>query len=97
MPVVKTFEAYAKTSVAGADAARRFETTSLILSYAFIRVSVENQDFGDSATQPVTITTGAGVDFIILKNIDISTLYFKNSGAGDNGTVTIVGVKATNS
>ena len=97
MGQVKTFAAYAKSDTAGAAAARRFETTETILSYAFIRVSTNDQDFGDVSSQPVTITTTPGIDFIILKNIDISTLYFKNTVGGSNGTVDIVGVKATNS
>lgn len=86
---------YAKADLATGDGARRFETVEKFLTWAFIRVSGNSQDFGDVTSQPVTVTAVAGVDYFVLENVDISTLYFKNTGAGANGTVSIVGVEAS--
>lgn len=82
---------YAKADTAVADAARRFETAEKKLTWAAIQVTTKDQLFGDSSTQ--TVTYAAGATFT-LQNVDISTLYFKNAAAGQNGTVSIVGILA---
>jgi len=82
---------YADSDTAASDAARRFETSEKKLSWAYITVSTKDQLLGDSSSQPATLAAGSSIQ---LRNIDISTLYFKNAAAGQNGTVSIVGVLA---
>jgi hypothetical protein len=84
-------QVYAKSDTATTDAARRFETTEKKLSWAAIQVTTQAQVFGDSSSQPVSYAANAVFN---LKDVDISTLYFKNAGAGQNGTVSIVGILA---
>ena len=95
MEFVFAGEIYAKTDLATGDGTRRFETSELRLSWAYITVETFSQDFGDSSSQPVTIPTTAGLNTLILENVDISTLYFLNTGAGSNGRVNIIGIKAS--
>ena len=82
---------HADSDAASGDAARRFETSTLKLTWAAIQVTTKDQLFGDSSTQPVTYAAGATFE---LRNVDISTLYFRNAVAGQNGTVSIVGILA---
>lgn len=82
--------AYCKSDTAAADAARRFETTEKKIMNASITVETNAQLFGDSVGQSYTIDVGDTKSF---GNIDISTLYFKNKVAGQNGTVIILGVE----
>jgi len=82
---------YADSDTASGDTARRFETSALKLTWAAIQVTTQAQVFGDSSTQPVSYAAGATFE---LRNVDISTLYFKNAAAGQNGTVSIVGILA---
>ncbi len=91
MSVVYRGQVYAKSDTATGDSARRFETTSKKLAWAAIQVTTKDQDFGDSSSQPVTYAADEKFE---LEDVDISTLYFKNSVAGQNGTVSIVGVLA---
>jgi len=80
---------YVKSDTATADTARRFETTSKKLRDVIITVKTYAQLFGDSAGQ--TYPVAADGTFSITQ-IDISTLYFKNATAGQNGTVHILAV-----
>jgi hypothetical protein len=89
--VAWTGSVYAKADTATGDTARRFETSSKKLSWAAIQVTTKAQLFGDSGSQPVSYAADATFE---LKNVDISTLYFKNATAGQNGTVSIVGILA---
>ncbi len=84
-------QVYAKSDTAAADAARRFETSEKKLSWAYITVTTQSQSFGDSSSQPAAVAANASIE---VRNVDISTLYFKNTSAGQNGTVSIVGVLA---
>jgi hypothetical protein len=81
---------YRDKDVAAADTARRFETTSKKLRNVTILVSGYAQYFGTSATQDYPANPG---DTLSYDYIDISTLYFKNVTAGQNGTVNILGVE----
>ena len=81
---------YRDKDVAAADTARRFETTSKKLRNVTILVSGYAQYFGTSATQDYPANPG---DTLAYDYIDISTLYFKNVTAGQNGTVNILGVE----
>jgi len=81
---------YANQDIATVDTARRFETSSKKLRDAYITVATKAQLFGDSVTQPYPVAIG-GV--IHIKKIDISTLYFKNSVGGEDGTVNILAVE----
>jgi len=80
---------YVNSQTATSDAARRFETTSKNLRDVIITVKTYAQLFGDSAGQ--TYPVAADGTFSITQ-IDISTLYFKNATAGQNGTVHILAV-----
>ena len=82
---------YAKSDTATGDTARRFETSEKKLSWAAIQVTTKAQLFGDSSSQPVSYAANQTFE---LEDVDISTLYFKNAAAGENGTVSIVGVLA---
>ena len=81
---------YENQGTASVDTARRFETISKKLRDVLIRVSTYAQYFGDSSNQRMEV--GAG-DYMWITKIDISTLYFKNKTAGENGVVTILGVE----
>ena len=82
--------AYCKTDTAASDAARRFETAEKKIMNASIQVATNSQLFGQVDGILYQIDPG---DTKSLGNIDISTLYFKNATAGQNGTVTILGVE----
>jgi hypothetical protein len=80
---------YAKSDTATADSARRFETSAKKLRDVIITVKTYAQLFGGLAGQ--TYPVAADETFSITQ-IDISTLYFKNATAGQNGTVHILAV-----
>lgn len=83
---------YVNQDTAAADAARRFEATTKKLRDVLIKVTTNAQLFGDSSNQYLEITAGGS---FAISQIDISTLYFKNATAGQNGIVTILGVNDT--
>lgn len=85
-------EIYAKSDEATDDSARRFEDVATILVWAAIQVTVKDTLFGDVSSQPVKYVVDEKFE---LRNVDVSTLYFKNADTGQNGTVSIVGIKAT--
>lgn len=80
---------YRKQDVATVDTARRFETVAKKLRDIVIYISVNDQLFGDSANQTFLVSAGRYFGFT---KVDISTLYFKNATAGQNGTIDIIGV-----
>jgi len=53
---------------------------------------VEDNDqlFGDAAGQTFPLAAGEWMGFT---KVDVSTLYFRNRTAGQNGTVRIIGVE----
>lgn len=80
---------YVNSDTAASDAARRFETSSKKLRDMIIQVATHDQLFGDSSSQTFPVTAGSSFG---ITQIDISTLYFKNKTAGQNGTVHILAV-----
>ena len=81
---------YENQDTASADTARRFETSAKKLRDVLIRVSTYAQYFGNSGNQRMEV--GAG-DYMWITKVDISSLYFKNKVAGQNGVVTVLGVE----
>ena len=81
---------YEKEDTAASDTPRRFETSAKKLRDVLIRVDTYAQYFGDASNQRMEV--GAG-DYMWITKIDISTLYFKNKTAGQNGVVTILAVE----
>ena len=81
---------YENQDTAATDAARRFETATKKLRDVVIRVSGNPQLFGDATNQRLELAVGDTMGFT---RVDISTLYFKNKTAGQNGTVNILGVE----
>ena len=81
---------YEKEDTAVADTPRRFETSAKKLRDVVIRVATNNQLFGNAANQRYPVNVGETVSF---SKVNVSTLYFKNATAGQNGTVNIIGVE----
>lgn len=81
---------YVNTDTATDDTARRFTTSRLYLEDVVIVVEDAGQSFGDSSSQTYPVGEGDTVGF---GHVDLSTLYFKNTTPGDNGTVNILGVQ----
>ena len=82
--------AYCKSDTATDDTARRFETSLKKIMNASVQVIGNSQLFGQSDGILYQIDPGDTKSF---GNLDVSTLYFKNATAGQNGTVTILGVE----
>lgn len=91
MPIGFRGQIYAKSDTATSDAGRRFETTEKKLSWCVIQVTTKSQIFGTESTYPVTYAADTSFQ---MENVDISTLYFANAAAGQNGTVSIMGILA---
>ena len=81
---------YEKEDTAASDTPRRFETSAKKLRDVVIRVSTNNQLFGSAANQRYPVNVGETISF---SKVDVSTLYFKNATAGQNGTVNILGTE----
>lgn len=81
---------YVNSNIAAADAARRFETTTRKLAWAVIVVETNGQLFGTAAAQTLPLAAGGSMG---VGKIDLSTFYFRNQVAGQNGTVHILGVE----
>lgn len=72
------------------DLPYQFTSTSLKLRGAVVLVSTHPVLIGDSVNQryPKSAAT-----IISIGDVDLSTLYFKNAGAGDNVKLNIIGVR----
>ena len=81
---------YENQNTATADTARRFETSAKKLRDVVLQVATYAQLFGDSNNQRYSVQVGETLGFT---SIDISTLWFKNASAGQNGTVRILGME----
>lgn len=81
---------YENQDTATDDSARRFETTRKFFRDVVIKVTTYAQKFGDADNQRLELAAGDSIGFTL---VDVSTLYFKNSAAGENGTVTILGTE----
>jgi hypothetical protein len=81
---------YENQNTASTDAARRFETVPKRLRDVILQVSTNAQLFGASGQQRYLVGVG---DIIGFTKVDISTLYFKNATAGQNGVVNILAME----
>jgi len=83
-------DTYVNSDTATVDTARRFESEETKLADFIVVVKTKGQLFGDVSGQTYPV---AADDTFGLTKVDISTLYFKNAIAGENGTVHILGVR----
>lgn len=72
------------------DSAYRFETTVVKLRTAVILISTHDAVVGDSSNQRYPKSVGTSLS---IGCVDLSELYFKNAGAGNNTIINIIGVK----
>lgn len=81
---------YSKTMTMENDNATRFEAYSKKLRDVVILVETHPMLLGKTGVEVYTVAAGEAVGFV---QADISTLYFKNAGAGNNGKITILAVE----
>ena len=68
----------------------RFETTTLKLRGAVVYISEHDVLIGDSSNQRYPKSAG---NVLSIGDVDLSTLYFKNSTPGSNAKLNILGVR----
>lgn len=83
-------EVYSKTMTMVDNSATRFERTTKRLHDVVIIVETYAMLLGGD--KDVVYPVGAD-DTVGFTKVDISTLWFKNATAGENGKITILGVK----
>ncbi len=83
-------QVYSKTMTMTSDTATRFETSPKKLRDIIIIVTTQAMLLGEIGVEVYPVAINGTIGFT---QVDISTLYFKNAGAGQNGTVTILGVE----
>ncbi len=88
-PIGAGGEIYSNIMTMEDDDATRFETEIKTLRSILIKVHDESMLLG---SQDEEVYLVEDFTFIKLVSTDISTLYFKNSQAGQNGTIMILGV-----
>ena len=88
-PVRAGGDAYSKTMTMTDDNATRFETAEKSLRDVIILVETNPMLLGSTGDEVFPVAAGGSTGWA---KIDISTLYFKNAGAGNNGKITILGV-----
>jgi len=81
---------YSKTMTMTDDNATRFETSAKRLWDVIILVETNSMVFGETGVEVYTVTAGSAIG---LTRVNISTLYFKNASAGNNGKVSILAVE----
>jgi len=81
---------YAKSMTMTDDNPTRFAVSHKKLWDVIILVETNSMLLGSSMRQVYTVGAGEAVGFT---GVDISTLYFKNAGAGSNGKITVLGVE----
>ncbi len=81
---------YSKTMTMSDDNATRFESSKKTLRDVIILVETNSMLLGLSGTEVFPVATDGTIGWT---KVDISTLYFKNAGAGNNGKITILGVE----
>lgn len=88
-PIRAGGEIYSNSMTMEDDDATRFETEIKTLRYILINVQDKAMLLGSEGEEVYLVE-----DFTTIKLVrtDISTLYFKNSQAGMNGTIMILGV-----
>ena len=81
---------YSKTMTMTDDNATRFEISTKKLSDVIIQVTTQGMKLGKSGIEVFSVAAAGSIGFT---QVDISTLYFKNATAGQNGVITILGVE----
>ena len=81
---------YSKTMTMTDNNATRFEATAKLLRDVVIVVKTNDMLLGETGVEVYPVGAGETVGFT---KVDISTLYFKNAGADDNGVISILGVE----
>lgn len=81
---------YSKTMTMEDNNATRFETSAKKLRDIIILVETHPMLLGETGVEVYTVGAGEAVGFT---KIDISTLYFKNAGADNNGKISILAVE----
>ena len=81
---------YSKTMTMANDNATRFEAAEKKLRDVVIIVKTYGMLLRETGVEVYPVGAGETVGFT---KVDISTLYFKNASAGDNGVITILGVE----
>jgi len=81
---------YVNSDTATNDDPRRLEVTSRKLAWAVISVETNDQLFGNADGQVFPLAAAGTMG---IGRVDLSTLYFKNRTAGQNGTIYILGVE----
>lgn len=84
-----TGTAYEDQVTAAADTAFRLATSETKIRDVIIYVSGNNALVGDADNQRMPLNVGESMG---ISWIDLSTLYFKNATAGNNTTITVLGV-----
>lgn len=83
-------QVYSKSMTMTSDSVTRFETASKKLRDIIIIVTTQAMLLGELGVEVCPVAANGTIGFT---KVDISTLYFKNAGAGQNGTITILGVE----
>lgn len=84
-----TGTAYEDQVTAAADTAFRLVTSETKIRDVIVYVSGNNALVGDADNQRMPLNVGESLG---ISWIDLSTLYFKNATAGNNTTITVLGV-----
>ena len=88
-PVRAGGDTYSKTMTMSDDNATRFEATEKSLRDVVILVETNPMLLGSTGVEVFPVATNGSIGW---SKVDISTLYFKNAGAGNHGKITILGV-----
>jgi len=88
-PIAAGGDIYSKTMTMSDDNATRFESSAKTLRDVIILVETNPMLLGLSGTEVFPVAAGGTIGWA---KVDISTLYFKNAGADNDGKITILGV-----
>ncbi len=83
-------DTYSKTMTMSDDNATRFETAEKSLRDVIILVETNPMLLGSTGVEIFPVATNGSIGW---SKVDISTLFFKNAGAGNNGKITILAVE----
>ncbi|KKL46302.1 hypothetical protein LCGC14_2346940 [marine sediment metagenome] len=89
-PVRAGGDTYSKTMTMSDDNATRFETAEKSLRDVIILVETNPMLLGSTGVEIFPVATNGSIGW---SKVDISTLFFKNAGAGNNGKITILAVE----
>jgi len=71
------------------DAIFRIVETDLWLSNANIHCITNDANYGNTTQQPATLSAG---DILVYDNFNLADLFFRNTGAGANTVIYVVGI-----